>query len=50
MFSNVSRKSGGLWSDVEKYGTATDSSTDYNIIQLMRFPCWITKATDANSE
>jgi hypothetical protein len=49
MFSNVSRKSGGLRSNMEKYGTVTDS-TDDNIIQRMRFVCWITKATDTNSE
>ena len=25
-------------------------ATDDNIIRLMRFACWITKATDTNSE
>jgi hypothetical protein len=30
---------------VEKYGTA-GQATDNNIIQRMRFACWIIKATD----
>jgi hypothetical protein len=34
---------------VEKYGTA-GQATDDNIIQRMRFACWITKATDTHSE
>jgi hypothetical protein len=34
---------------VEKYGTARQT-TDDNIIQRMRFACWITKATDTHSE
>jgi hypothetical protein len=34
---------------VEKYGTARQV-TDDNIIRRMRFACWITKATDTNSE
>ena len=49
MFSKVSRKSGGIWSNVEKYSTTTDS-TDDNTIQRMTFACWVTKATDTNSE
>jgi hypothetical protein len=31
------------------YGTASDSA-GYNIIQRMRFACWITEATDTHSE
>jgi hypothetical protein len=34
---------------VEKYGR-TRQATDENIIQRMRFACWITKATDTHSE
>jgi hypothetical protein len=34
---------------VEKYGTARQA-TDDNIIRRMRFACWITKATDTDSE
>jgi hypothetical protein len=34
---------------VEKYGRARQA-TDDNIIQRMRFACWITKATDTHSE
>jgi hypothetical protein len=34
---------------VEKYGRATQA-TDDNIIRRMRFACWITKATDTQSE
>jgi hypothetical protein len=34
---------------VEKYGTARQA-TDDNIIQRMRFACWINKATDTHSE
>jgi hypothetical protein len=33
---------------VEKYGR-TRQATDDNIIQRMRFACWITKATDTHS-
>jgi hypothetical protein len=40
-----SRKSCRLWDNVEKYGTA-GQTTDGNIIRRMRFACWITKATD----
>jgi hypothetical protein len=41
-------KSYPLWHNVEKYGTA-GKATDDNIIQRMRFACWITKATDTHS-
>jgi hypothetical protein len=34
---------------VEKYGRARQD-TDDNIIQRMRFACWVTKATDTHSE
>jgi hypothetical protein len=34
---------------VEKYGTARQAADD-NIIQRMRFACWITPATDTHSE
>jgi len=34
---------------VEKYGTVRQA-TDDNMIRLMRFECWITKATDTQSE
>jgi hypothetical protein len=33
----------------KKYGTA-GQATDDNIIQRMRFACWITKAADTHSE
>ena len=35
--------------NVVKYGTA-GQATDDNIIQRMRFACWISKATDTHSE
>jgi hypothetical protein len=44
-----SRKSLCLWSNMETYGTA-GQATDENIIQLMHFACWFTKATDTHSE
>jgi hypothetical protein len=47
--SDFFRKSCRLWDNVEKYGTARQA-TDDNIIQRMRFTCWITKATDTHSE
>jgi hypothetical protein len=34
---------------VEKYGRAREA-TDDNIIWRMRIECWITKATDTQSE
>jgi hypothetical protein len=42
-------KSCRLWDNVEKYGTARQS-TDGSIIRRMRFACWITKATDTHLE
>jgi hypothetical protein len=44
-----SRKPCRLWDNVEKYGTARQT-TDGNIIRRMRFACWITKTTDTHSE
>ena len=41
------RKSCRLWGNVEKYGKAR-SATDNNIIQSMRFACWITEATETH--
>ena len=35
--------------NVEKYRRA-GQATDYNITPCMRIACWITKATDTNSE
>jgi hypothetical protein len=43
------RKSCLLWDNVEKYGTA-GQTTDDNIIRRMRFGCWITKATHTHPE
>jgi hypothetical protein len=43
------RKLGQLCSNVEKYSTARQA-TDDNIIQRMRFVCWITKATGTHLE
>jgi hypothetical protein len=34
---------------VERYGTIRQA-TDGNIIQRMRFACWMSKATDTHSE
>jgi hypothetical protein len=42
-------KSCRLWDNVEKYGTVRQATND-NIIRRMRFACWITKATDTQSE
>jgi hypothetical protein len=49
MFSEFSQKSCRLWDNVEKHGTARQA-TDVNIIQRMRFACWMTKAADTHSE
>jgi hypothetical protein len=38
-----------LQDNVEKCGRAGQSKDD-NIIRRIRFPCWITKATDTHSE
>ena len=46
---NLFQNSCRLWDDVKKYGTARQA-TDYNIIQRMRFACWIPKATNKHSE
>jgi hypothetical protein len=43
------RKSYHLCNNVEKQGEARQA-TDDNIIQCMRYACWITKATDTHSE
>jgi hypothetical protein len=43
------RKSRRLRDKVRKHGTARQASGD-NIKRGMRFPCWITKATDTHSE
>ena len=42
------RKLCRLRDNVENYGRATQATRD-NIIRLMRFACWITKATDTRS-
>jgi len=42
-------KSCRLWDKVETYGTAGQATGD-NIIRRMRFPYWITKASDTHSE
>jgi len=50
MFSNfLFRKFWLLWNIVEKYCTA-GQVTDDNITRRMRTACWITKATNAQSE
>ena len=38
-----------LWGNVDRHGRARQA-TEYNKIQRMRFACWITRATDTNSE
>lgn len=43
------RKSCRLRDNAEKYGKARQT-TDYNIIRLMRFTCWVTNAADTHSE
>jgi len=43
------RKSRRLWDNVEKYGTA-GQSTDDNTRRRMRLACRISKATDTHSE
>jgi hypothetical protein len=43
------RKSCPLWDNVQEYGRAWHA-TDDNIIRRMRFPCWLTKATNTHSE
>ena len=49
IFNNFFRKSRHLWDDVEKYGRV-GQATDENTTGCMRFPCWITKATNTHSE
>jgi hypothetical protein len=44
-----SRKSCRLRDNVEKYGGARQATVD-NIIRRTRFECWITKATNRNSQ
>jgi hypothetical protein len=44
-----SRKSCRLWDNVEKRCTARQATND-NTIRRMRFACWITMATDTQSE
>jgi len=46
---NFSWKSCLLWDNVEKYGKTRQTTND-NIILLMRFACWITKAADTHTE
>jgi hypothetical protein len=43
------RKSCRLWEYLLKYGTATQA-TDDNTIRHTRFACWITEATNTDSE
>jgi len=45
----LSTKPCRLRDNVQKYGTA-GQATGENIIRLMHFLCWITKATDTHSE
>jgi hypothetical protein len=49
MFNIFFWKSCRLWDNVDKYGTARQTTND-NIIRRMRIACWITKATDTHSE
>jgi hypothetical protein len=44
-----SRQSFRIWDNVEKYDRARQATND-NIIQRMRFACWVTKATDTHSK
>jgi hypothetical protein len=44
MFSNFFRKSCRLWYNMEKYGTARQT-TDDNIMRRMRFAYWVTNTT-----
>jgi len=37
-----------LWDNVEKYGNARQATRD-NMVQRMRFICWINKAQDTHS-
>ena len=49
IFNKSSWKSCSLWDNVEKHGTARQS-TDDNMTRCMRCACWIIKATDTHSE
>ena len=49
MFDNFFRKLCLLWGNVEKYGGAREA-TDCNMIQRMRFACWMTKVAHTYSE
>ena len=49
IFNKVFRKSCRLRENVEKYRRARQT-TDKNVIQRMRFVCWITKATETHSK
>ena len=41
------RKPYRLWDDAEKYGTSRQA-TDENTVRLMRFKCWMYKATNTS--
>jgi hypothetical protein len=43
------QKSCHLWDNVEKYGTARQTTND-TVICCICFACWITKATDTHSK
>jgi hypothetical protein len=49
MFSKVFIKSFRSWDNEVKYGTDWHAA-DGNIMRLMRFACWVTKATITHSE
>jgi len=50
MFRNFSSENRNSYNIIwNKYGRS-GQNTDDNIIQRIRFPCWITKDTDTNSE
>jgi hypothetical protein len=49
VFNNFVPKPCRLWDNVKKYGRVSQS-TDDSITRRMRFGCWITKATNPQSE
>jgi len=49
MFNNVFKNLCLFWVNVEKYIIARQAK-DYNKILRLQYTCWITKATDSNSE
>ena len=49
MFNDFFPTSCLIWDNMKKYGRAKQAKDD-DVIGRVRFVCWVTKATDTNSE